>query len=172
MRIAVIGPESSGKSTLAASLSKKFKLALAAEFSRQYLHDLGRPYDYTDLMQIALGQEDVISRTSSNSNASVIADTEAISIKVWSVIKYKKNDPQIDEIISRQNFDIYLLCKSDLDWEEDDLRESPSQQERDLIFKTFQKELTQRDLPYAIIEGYGEKRTECALEVLKRRYKP
>ena len=55
-KIVVIGPESTGKSTLCEQLAAHFKTEWVPEFAREYLLELGRPYNYDDLLIIAKGQ--------------------------------------------------------------------------------------------------------------------
>lgn len=55
-KIVVLGPESTGKSTLCASLAQHFHCSWVPEFARRYLLELGRQYNYDDLLIIAKGQ--------------------------------------------------------------------------------------------------------------------
>jgi nicotinamide riboside kinase len=60
--ITVVGPESSGKTTLARELASFYGCPWVPEFAREYLETLGRPYEQGDLEVIAKGQLAVVSR--------------------------------------------------------------------------------------------------------------
>ena len=51
--ITLVGPESSGKSTLARLLANYFQCPLVPEYAREYLNLLGRPYEVSDLQIMA-----------------------------------------------------------------------------------------------------------------------
>ena len=55
-KIVVIGPESTGKSTLTKELAKHYDTFACPEYAREYLHTNGVKYNYGDLEKIALGQ--------------------------------------------------------------------------------------------------------------------
>lgn len=55
-KIVVIGPESTGKSTLCEQLAQHYDTAWCPEFARDYLLSNGTNYDYEDLLTIAMGQ--------------------------------------------------------------------------------------------------------------------
>jgi nicotinamide riboside kinase len=52
-KIVVVGPESTGKSSLCEQLAMKYQTPWVPEYARDYLMKLGRPYDYNDLLIIA-----------------------------------------------------------------------------------------------------------------------
>ena len=55
-RIVVIGPESTGKSTLCDELAQHYETMWVAEYARQYLITNGKKYTQNDLLSIAQGQ--------------------------------------------------------------------------------------------------------------------
>ena len=57
-KIVVIGPESTGKSTLCGYLADYYNTLWCPEFARQYLLDNGTTYTIDDLITIAKGQLD------------------------------------------------------------------------------------------------------------------
>ncbi len=59
--ITIVGPESSGKTTLARELASRYGAAWVPEFARRYLEGLDRPYQENDLNHIAEGQLEAIS---------------------------------------------------------------------------------------------------------------
>ena len=55
-KVAAIGPESTGKSTLCEQLAKHFNTIWCSEYARTYLNENGVKYNYADLIKIAEGQ--------------------------------------------------------------------------------------------------------------------
>ena len=55
-KIVVIGPESTGKSTLTQLLAQHYKTEWCAEYAREYLTTHGTEYTFEDLLTIAKGQ--------------------------------------------------------------------------------------------------------------------
>ncbi|HJN64556.1 MAG TPA: ATP-binding protein [Flavobacteriales bacterium] len=146
LKIIVTGPESSGKTTLCKALSEHFKIPSTEEYAREYLNNLGREYKEEDLIEIAKGQ------LQSETNSQLL-DTDLITIKIWSEYKYGKSDKWILEQIEKQKSEnrYYLLCRPDIPWEADPLRESPLN--RDELFKIYKREIEELGHDYLIIEG-------------------
>jgi len=149
-KIIVTGPESSGKSTLCKALSAHFKIPYSEEFARGFLDELGRNYKKDDLLKIAKGQ------LNSEENTQLL-DTDLITIKIWSEYKYGSCDKWILAQIEKQKSEnrFYLLCKPDISWEADPLRESPTN--RNELFEIYKKELESLAQNYFIVEGEERK---------------
>lgn len=162
-RIAITGPESSGKTSLAELLSEKLGLTFLPEYAREYLMDRGGKYQQEDLVQIAFGQVKLWSEV--NSASGFVADTEMLVMKVWSDFKYGKTDQIILDLLDRQQFDHYFLCYPDIPWEEDPLREHPEQ--RMELFELYLKELEDRKLPFTILRGDISQRLEACRGILE-----
>jgi NadR type nicotinamide-nucleotide adenylyltransferase len=149
MKIAFVGPESSGKSSIIEKLSEEFDCTVIPEYAREYLSMIKTNYEYDDLEKIAKVQFNQINLVETNNL--VLIDTELIVMKVWSEFKYAKCSNFILSGIEKQNIDFYFLCKPDFPWEFDELRENPSN--RDEIFSIFENELKSYNFKYAILEG-------------------
>jgi nicotinamide riboside kinase len=154
LRIIITGPESSGKTTLCKALAKHFKIASSKEYAREYLEKLDRDYTQEDLIKIAKGQ------LTSEQN-SILLDTDLITIKIWSNYKYGNCEKWILEQIQKQKSEerFYLLCKPDIVWRQDPLRENPKN--RIDLFQLYKKELENLSQDYYVVEG--ENRTKNAI---------
>lgn len=148
-RIAILGPECSGKTTLANQLAEKLDADFVEEYAREYLKELDRPYEFDDLDAIAKVQAKLNSKPTSKPY--FIADTELLTIKIWSLVKYKFVSETITDLLADQNFDLYLLCKPDIPWEADPMREHPN--ERMELFSIYESELEFRNAHFRVIEG-------------------
>ncbi len=165
IRIAVTGPESTGKSQLSEALGIHFGAVVVPEYARSYLDVLARPYTREDVLAIARGQERMIHDAISSETAEVVvADTELLVISIWLSHKYGRSDPWVEDALKRQPFDLYLLCDVDLPWEEDPLREHPHL--RSYFFGQYEQRLKELGVTYGIVRGLGEARLDCALECI------
>ena len=122
-KIAITGPESTGKSTLAEKLAHHYKTDFIPEYSRTYLENFAGQYTEDDIVEIAKGQYNLILEEEKKSSKILIADTEIVVCKIWVEYVFKHSNKVIDEILKQQNFDLYLLCDIDLPWVYDPLRE-------------------------------------------------
>lgn len=167
-KIAIVGPESSGKSTLAEAVALRLGAGLVTEAARDFLDDLGRPYAEPDLLAIAMAQaanEDMVAAAPGGSGI-VICDTDLITIRVWSEEKYGRCDPWIMEQSEKRRYDLWLLCAPDMPWEPDPLRENPH--DRDRLFQVYLTMLEELRKPYAIIAGDRQARLLDALDAIDR----
>ena len=157
-KIILTGPECSGKTTLCNQLKMYCKLPANKEFARSYLGKLNRKYVKKDLIFIAKKQLE-------SERNKVLLDTDLITIKIWSEYKYNQCNPWIIEQIAQQRSEnrLYLVCKPDIPWEADSLRENPSN--RAELFEIYLSEIQNTKHPYFIIEG--EERLEKALSKIQ-----
>ena len=165
IRVAITGPESTGKSALAKELAKHYSTVYVPEYARKYLEFLGRPYLYYDLKIIAQRQLLNENQKQRKANGYLFCDTELSVIKIWSEHRYKKCDPWIMKWLNKITYDIYLLCDIDLPWEADPQREHPHL--RQYLLDKYKEELSGRNLPFVIISGNGEKRIQMAIEAVE-----
>lgn len=158
-RIAITGPESSGKTTLAKTLAEQLGVRWIPEFARTYLLENNGNYEQEDLVKIARGQ--ITAWNKFSKEEILICDTEMLVMKVWSQVKYNTVHPFILKALSEQQFDHYFLCRPDIPYEEDPLREHPDQREE--LFEIYLEELKIRKLPFTIIEGNMDQRIKDCL---------
>lgn len=164
-RVAITGPESTGKSSLARELARVFNTVWVPEFARDYLEQLGRPYGESDILKIAEGQLHAEEQYLLEANQIVFCDTDFLVTWIWSQVKYGRCDSWIEKKLSEHRYDLYLLCNIDLPWEFDPLREHPDK--RLMLFDLYHKELTQRGFPFAVVSGEGAARTAMAVDLVK-----
>lgn len=161
----VVGPESSGKTTLVKELAAYFETSFSEEFSRQYLEQLGKPYQPHDLEQIAFGQLDLNNEAKENANKISFFDTGMITIKLWQEIKYGIENEQINQLFINNLPNCYLLCYPDLQWEYDPLREAADFESRLKIFNEHKRLIEQINIPYFVVKG--EKRLDESIDFIK-----
>ena len=165
-KIAVTGPESTGKSTLSEALAEEFGCPSVPEFARKYLHGRTPPYKESDLIAIAKGQWQSEQEAILNAAGLIIADTEMTVMKIWCEHAFGKCLPLIQQYWEIQEYDLYLLTDIDLPWGPDPLREHPDL--RQYFFHLYKNLLEERKVNYAVISGVGEERLANARIEIKK----
>jgi NadR type nicotinamide-nucleotide adenylyltransferase len=165
-KVAIIGPECTGKSELSAFLSREFNTVWVKEFARHYIDHLQRPYDLSDLLEIAKGQLAQEDALLTKANKVLICDTDLYVIKVWSNFKYGFCDPAILKMIAAREYHLYLLTYTDIPWESDPQREHPDQ--RELLYDLYLHEMRNQPVPFVEIKGSREQRRKVATESINQ----
>ena len=173
--VAVVGPESTGKTTLARELAAAFDVPWLAEYAREYLE--GRleragdvSYDEEDLAAIAREHMRREADFARSVRGGGVVDTDLIVILVWWNERFGVAPDWLQEAIARQSKRLHLLCAPDLPWEADPLRESEHDRER--LFGVYQAVLTDLQLPFAIIAGRGRARFRGARDAARPILRP
>jgi nicotinamide riboside kinase len=196
-KIVVIGPESTGKSTLCEQLAAHYATTWVPEYAREYLLTHGKEYKYEDLLTIAKGQlalEDAAAARLNSSDAAdnlsqaspsstlrdsseapgsqgggvLFIDTDLYVMKVWSEFVFSKCDAWILNQIALRHYDGYLLCRTDLPWTPDELREYPDPATREKLFHIYKDALINQTTPWAEIGGQADKRLEMAIGIVNQ----
>lgn len=162
IKIAITGPESSGKSQLAAQLSSHFSEPFAPEYAREYLAKTAGKYGIKDLNAITAGQ--LRSEVAAISRASNLCffDTDMLVMEVWSEFRFVAISRYIRSARASVVYDAHLLCYPDLDWTSDPLRESPNLSERIELFECYHAKLNAGQIPFMVVKGRGDERWQKA----------
>ena len=153
-RVFITGPESSGKSTLYQYLKRELKVVGVAEYAREYLEEKGGDYTFEDLKIISNTQLSLCQ--SERIEGLLLCDTGALVLKIWAEERFQKTIEIVERELKKNTDDLYLLCKPDIPWEEDPLRENPEDRER--LFEKYLNYLKEYKLNYRIISGGEEER--------------
>ncbi len=160
-KVVLIGPECTGKTTLARSLAEYYGTTWVPEYAREYIDALSRPYSEEDLLSIAKGQLAIEDELALRANRVLICDTDLLVIKVWQEHRFGKCYPEIGEWIQSRYYDLYLLMHADIPWDDDPQRENPHL--RDYFFDIFKKELKRKGANLMEINGDFSKRKHAAI---------
>ena len=174
-KIVILGPESTGKSTLCKQLSQHYDTMWCPEFAREYLLANGTNYEFDDLLTIAKGQlaleDEFVTTLERNSlpmleaggHLPLLIDTDMYVMKVWCEFVFGKCHRFIlDEIIKRE-YDLYLLCNIDLPWVKDELREYPDLHTRKKLYNIYKDIMTNQTVPWVEISGPYNERLQKAI---------
>jgi len=163
--VVLTGPESTGKTTLAEQLASRLGGRWIPEYAREYVASLGRPYDYEDVLNILEHQKRITEDLSGEDVPYLFLDTDLVVLKVWFDEVFGKIPQEMDDLIRNRKIDLYLLCRPDLPWEYDPVRENPGRR-REALFRRYERELREAGLPYEIVGGRGEARLTAALRMI------
>jgi len=184
-KIVVIGPESTGKSTLCRQLAEHFHTVWCPEFARDYLLKHGTGYSFDELLIIAKGQVALEEKYTaalagpqhgmpeekdapfSPGVPLLFIDTDMYVMKVWCEFVFGKCHPWILEQIAVREYDLYLLCNTDLPWVKDELREYPDLKTRETLFKIYKDLLINQHVPWVEIKGNDEERLNEAIKAVE-----
>lgn len=167
--VAIVGAESSGKSTLAQALQERLAnehgldCALVSEWLRDWCYQAGRTPREDEQSDIAAEQARLI-EAAAQQHALVICDTTPLMIAIYSEFIF--GDPSLlpAALDFQRRCSITLLAAPDLPWEADVLRDSPAVQAP--IDALIRGHLISAGVPWASIQGQGAARLESALDAL------
>jgi NadR type nicotinamide-nucleotide adenylyltransferase len=161
-RVALVGPESCGKSYLAEKLAAHFNTVFVEEYGRTYCEKFGMDSTELDFAHVAGGQLYREDEMALQANRILFCDTELIVTQVWSEVYFKgKCQPWIFWADHARRYDLYLLCVPDIPWVNDGLRAFGTQ--REWMFERLRFELECRGLRHEIVRGNFEERWERAV---------
>lgn len=166
MRIAITGPESTGKTALAIQIAEAIGVPYCPEAARTYLQHNPGNYTFTDLENIASLQVEWWRKTSAFSR-SWIADSDYWVMHVWQEEKFKKVSDSIKKSMDEFTFDLVLLCAPDIPWKYDVLREN--QADRDRLFALYHATMRAHGIDFNIVHGLGDERLKCAMAIINEK---
>ncbi len=165
-KITLVGPESTGKSSLCLSLTHYYKGVSVAEYARTYLNEIKRAYTKADIIYIHQQQILLENLAEQKTSTVLFSDTSPIVTKVWLAEKYACNDLEIDDDFKLQHYDLFLLCVPDLIWTPDPLREN--EKDRPRLFSIYENLLLANHKPFEHISGEGENRLLSAIAAIEK----
>lgn len=191
-KIVVIGPESTGKSTLCQMLAAHYQTVWVKEYAREYLLKNGTAYSYENLLEIAKGQisleDEALNSTNNkpvvpNSNVAnssltihhspftphhspIFLDTNMYVMKVWCEFVFDKCHHWILNQIVERKYDLYLLCNIDLPWIKDELREYPDLATREKLYHYYKDIMINQQVPWIDISGTYDQRLQKAIQAV------
>jgi len=173
INVAILGAESTGKTTLCRDLAAHFGCPWVPEYMRTYLQAKWNKEHLTctweDLLPIAQGQIELenklAAQAAQNSDSSYLfCDTSLFELMVYSNWYYGDCPDALIQAALTHHYDLILLTEVDIPWVADDLRDSPHQ--RDEISAYFESQLTRHQKPFHRIGGDRDERVQQVLEWL------
>jgi NadR type nicotinamide-nucleotide adenylyltransferase len=180
-KIVIIGPESTGKSTLCEELADHYGTLWCPEYAREFLLRHGMNYSYNDLLTIAKGQialeEEYAGKAENNvvkappgaaGRSLLFIDTDMYVMKVWCEFVFGNCHRFILDQIVQRTYDLYLLCNIDLPWVKDELREYPDLERREQLYSIYKDIMINQAVPWVEISGTHQGRTAMAIAAIDK----
>ncbi|QNL50854.1 ATP-binding protein [Olivibacter sp. SDN3] len=159
IKIAIVGPESTGKSIISEQLARFYGTVSVPEYSREYCRNLNRAYTLQDELNIYYGQLALERSLEPFAvNGLMFCDTTFLTVKVWCDYLFGNTPEEVLSRLKSHAYDYYLLMNIDLPWEDDPLRDFPEPEQRTYFLDVWKQELTALQADYQIISGVGEER--------------
>lgn len=165
LKIAIVGPESTGKSTMSAYLAEAFDTVWVPEYARAYCEALTAPPTIEDEVNMFHGQLALEEEYLPKANSILICDTTFITVKIWSDAFFGYTPQVVLDELPKHKYDLYLLLNIDLPWQDDPLRDFPTQREH--FMQVWHDELKALGANYVTISGTGQERYDSAVAAIK-----
>lgn len=168
LRIAFVGPECTGKTTLSKALAAQYDTLWVEEYMRTYLQkkwdEQGLTCTPDDLLPIAMGQVELENELALRAKRYLFCDTCLIELVIYSYLYYGSCDPLLERAALSHHYHHIFLTYTDVPWEADDLRDKPT--ERESVFVFFRDKLDLYEIPYTILKGDVAERMKVCKGVL------
>ncbi|PYY04370.1 MAG: hypothetical protein DMG64_04910 [Acidobacteria bacterium] len=176
-RVAIVGAESTGKTTLAQQLAEHFGTVWVPEYGREYTEvSVGREafFDYKwrndEFVLIAQKQIELEDQLAKTANRVLICDTDVLATCIWQERYMGAWSPEVEKIAKQRTHDLYLLTDCDIPFAQDGLRDG--EHLRQWMTNRFRQELTERELRWTLISGKDEQRLRTAVAAIEKLLNP
>ncbi len=159
-RVSIFGPESTGKTTLARALARRFGTLAVPEYARAWLEARGGRVDPEDMEPISRGQVAAEEALAPEATRLLVCDTDPLATTIWSRALFGECPASVDERALGRRYDLTLLLDVDVPWVGDPVRYLPG--ERRSFFERCEEALARAGRPYVIVRGDWRERFEQA----------
>ena len=171
LRIAVLGAESSGKSTLCEALAQRYGTVWVPEYLRDFVDTMGRVPFEADQFCIARTQREREDAAAAQAQHYLFCDTTPLMTALYSRVYWGRVDDQLAALARSHDYALTLVTATDTPWTPDGLQRE-SEEVREMVHRMVLAELNERGIPFVLIEGDLPQRVrqvEQALEALASR---
>lgn len=168
-RIAIMGPESTGKSTLTANLANYFNTNFVPEYGR-LIYEIENKVEIKDFIPISTGRQEIEDWMIKDSNRFIFCDTEDITTYIFSKMycpsEYLQTEKYfLSQLEEKKKYDLYLLLKPDCEPVQDGTRNFLK--EREDHYNVIKNWLIKLDCNFIEIGGNWKERTQTSIEIIK-----
>ncbi|HEU4538878.1 MAG TPA: AAA family ATPase [Polyangiaceae bacterium] len=150
-RVSIFGPESTGKTTLARALARRFGTIAAPEYARAWLEARGGRVGPEDMEPISRGQIASEDALAAEATRLLVCDTDPLATTIWSRALFGSCPEPLEARALGRHYDLTLLLDVDVPWVGDPVRYLPD--ERRSFFERCEDALRRAGRPYVIVRG-------------------
>lgn len=167
-RVALMGPESTGKSTCAAALARQLGTVHVPEYAKALIARQGGQFHEHNVMEVAWAQHRTEQALAPAANRLLVCDTNALTTLIWSDTLFGGHPPELEELAQQAHYDLTLLMVPSVPWVDDVHRRvlpaSAAAAGRQAFFDTCVHWLEKWGWRYAVVEGDFTEREACVLQ--------
>ena len=168
-RVVLVGPESSGKSTLTKWLAARFETAFLSEYGRTFQENVGRDLTLADMLLIAEAHRAAEDAAALHANRLLFVDTEALITKAWAQVFFSAVPDGLERFITPDRYALYLLTEPHArEWQGDGWRLQPDWNVRREFFERVRADLEAYGCHYIVLSGEWEERQIQAEAAVRR----
>ena len=170
LRIVVTGSECTGKTTLASAIAAKLDAPFSSESARDYVNELGRVVQFSDVKPIARRQIEIEDALLGDGSPMYIFDTDLFSTLIYSRLYFGRYPGWIEPLCRARRADLYLLCGIDLPWIKDGFqRGQGTPTKRQHAHDLFANVLNENGGSVTAVSGLNDNRLQCAISAIETR---
>ena len=168
LRIVVTGSECTGKTTLASAIAAKLDAPFSSESARDYVNELGRVVQFSDVEPIARRQIAIENSLLGDDSRMYIFDTDLFSTLIYSRLYFGRCPSWIEPLCRARRADLYLLCGIDLPWIKDGFqRGQDTPKKRQHAHDLFANVLNENGCSVTAVSGLNDNRLQCAVSAIE-----
>ncbi|MED3976138.1 multifunctional transcriptional regulator/nicotinamide-nucleotide adenylyltransferase/ribosylnicotinamide kinase NadR [Priestia megaterium] len=170
-KVVIVGTESCGKSTMVKNLATLYNTSYVEEYGRTFYEDLGGCEGITipdDYPEIAFEHKYHEKMELQKANKVMFIDTEATVTQYFSRLYLGEQQPILDEIMKRQDYDLWIFLEPDVEWVDDGTRSFGEQKVREENNELLKVMLREQGIEFITVSGdYSQRLDSCVKHVNK-----
>jgi NadR type nicotinamide-nucleotide adenylyltransferase len=168
-RVAVLGAESTGTTTLTQALAEHYRTAWVPEYGREYSEQKWRngyvaaweTGEFTAIAREQARREDEAARSA---NRVLVCDTDVFATTLWHERYVGARSPAVDAMAAARHADLYLLTGDEIPFVQDGLRDGEHVRHR--MHERFMEDLGRTARNWRLLTGTpGERLAEAVRQV-------
>lgn len=171
MKIAVVGIESTGKSTLVKHLAKIFNTEYVPEIGRQYSESRKDQFDIASFDKLAIDHMSAVRKAEKIANTVLFVDTEAVVTQYYLDMYMNSYSPFIDSIAKHFKYDMIYFLMPDTKWVDDGYRVNNDPKIREELNNKLLNMFNDRDISLWVVNGSYNKKLNIIVDDVRERIK-
>lgn len=170
IRVAVVGAESTGTTTLSKDLAKTLHAPWVPEYGRLYSEGLvysQHEWNDEEFVHIAKMQQDMEREFAKNSHGIIVCDTNAFATSLWQKRYMGHTTPEVEAIAQQDRVNQYFLTGDEIPFVQDGIRDG--EHIRHDMHTAFARQLDSLLTPHETLRGPKRTRVAKAKEVIAKR---